>query len=231
MIESKGSVSQCCAEESTTQSLKRTTTMKLKQTLNLTTLALVPAALLTITSCSSTSKPPPDVGSSRIIYSKGVPGGVILQTFKTTATVTAIDQAKRQATLLGSDGKKFTVKVGPAAVNFEQIRVGDQVNATVEQKLVACLDKEGATSRDGSAAVVARAVKDDQPGGLVAETIQKTGNVIAIDAEKRTTTLQFEDGSTETLPVRGDIDLGKHKVGEQIVFRVTEMIAIWVEKP
>jgi hypothetical protein len=197
------------------------------KTLKLTTVWL-PAALLICASCSTT---PPDVGSSKIIYSRGVPGGVILQTVKTTATVTAIDQANRTATLLGPDGKKFNVKVGSGAVNFDQVHVGDQVNATVEQKLVAYLDKEGATSSDGSAAVVARAAKDDQPGGLVAETIQKTGNVIAIDAEKRTTTLQFEDGSTETLPVRGDIDLGKHKVGEQVVFRVTEMIAIWVEKP
>jgi hypothetical protein len=209
---------------------KRTTTMKLMtaKALQMTTAAMLPAALLIFTSCSSTS---PEVGSSRIIYSKGVPGGTILQTIKTTATVTAIDQAKRTATLSGSDGKKFTVKVGAAAVNFDRVRVGDQVNATVEQKLVAYLDKEGATSGEGSAAVVALAGKGDQPGGLVAETIQKTGKVIAIDSEKRTTTLQFADGYTETLPVRADIDLGKHKVGEQIVFRVTDMIAIWVEKP
>ena len=72
-------------------------------------LALLPAALLSFASCSSTSTPPPAVGSARIDYTKGVPGGVIVQTFKTTATVTAIDQANRTATLLGSDGKKFQV--------------------------------------------------------------------------------------------------------------------------
>ena len=48
----------------------------------------------------------------RISYTKGVPGGVIVQTFKATAIVTAIDQAKRQAKLLGPDGNKFTVEVG-----------------------------------------------------------------------------------------------------------------------
>ena len=74
----------------------------------MTALALLPAALFTLTSCSSTSKPPPAVGSSRITYTKGVPGGVIVQTVKVTATVTAIDQATRKATLLGPDGKKFT---------------------------------------------------------------------------------------------------------------------------
>lgn len=199
--------------------------------LNLPALALLPAALLIFTSCSTSTPPPPDVGAARIDYTKGVPGGVIVQTFKTTATVTAIDHAKRTATLQGSDGKKFTVTAGPEAANFDQVHVGDQVHTTVVQKIVASLDKEGAASGDGAAAVVAQAPKGDQPGGLVAETVQVTAKVIAIDAAKRLATLRFENGSTEILPIRDDVDLSRRKVGEQVVFRVTEMIAIRVEKP
>jgi translation elongation factor P/translation initiation factor 5A len=204
--------------------------MKTK-TIHIMTMALLPAALFTLTSCSSTSTPPPPVGSAVRIYAKGVPGGVVVQTVKVTATVTAIDQAKRKATLLGSDGKKFTVKVGPEAVNFDQIRVGDLIAATLTEKVVVSLDDKSSPSGEGAAAVVARAPKGDQPGGLAAETIQATAKVVAIDLEKRTTTLRFDDGTTETFPVRNDVDLNRHKVGEQLVFRVTEMIAIWVEKP
>ena len=54
---------------------------------------------------------------------------------------------------------------------------------------------------------------------------------MAIDPGKRTATLRFEDGSTKTFPVRDDIDLSLRKVGEKVVFLVTEMIAISVEKP
>jgi translation elongation factor P/translation initiation factor 5A len=204
--------------------------MKTK-TLNITTLALLPAALFTLTSCSSPSKSPPPVGSAVKIYTKGVPGGVVVQTVKVTATVTAIDPAKRKATLMASDGKKFTVKAGPEAVNFDQIRVGDQVIATLTQKVVVSLEDKAGSSGEGAAAVVARAPKGGQPGGLAAETIQVAGKVIAIDLEKRKATLQFEDGSTETFSVRPDVDLSRHKVGERVIFRVTEMIAIWVEKP
>jgi hypothetical protein len=202
-----------------------------KNTLNLAPLALLSAALLALTSCTSISDPPPDVGSARIDYTKGVPGGTIVQTFKTTATVTAIDQAKRTATLRGSDGKKFMVKVGPAAVNFDQVHVGDLVNATVTQKIVAHLDKENTASGDGAAAAMARAAKGDQPGGSVAETTQITGKIIAIDASKRTATLRFEEGNTQTLPIRDDVDLSLLQVGAQAVFRVTEMIALSIEKP
>ena len=203
--------------------------MKIK-ILNLTPLTLLSAATLILASCSSTPTPPPDVGSARMDYTKGVPGGTIVQTFKTTATVTAIDQAKRTATLRGSDGKKFVVQVGPAAVNFDQVRVGDLVNATVTQKIVAHLDRENAAASDGAAAAVVLAGKGDQPGGVVAETTQVTARIVAIDSSKRTASLRFEDGSTQTLPIRDDVDLSRLKVGQQAVFRVTEMIAISVEK-
>jgi Cu/Ag efflux protein CusF len=204
--------------------------MKTK-TIRMTVVALLPAALFTLTSCSSASKPPPEEGAAVETYKKGVPGGVIVQTVKVTATVTAIDQVKRKATLLGADGKKFTVQVGKEAVNFDQVHVGDRVIATLTQKVVVSLDDKAAPSAEGEAAVVALAPKGGQPGALAAETIQVTGKVIAIDLEKRKATLQFEDGNTETFSVRPDLDLSRHKVGERVVFRVTEMVAIWVEKP
>ena len=79
--------------------------------------------------------------------------------------------------------------------------------------------------------MVALAPKGAKPGGVVAQVTQVTASVVAIDHAKHTATLRFDDGSTKTFPVREDIDLSRHKVGERVVFRVTEMIAISVEKP
>jgi Cu/Ag efflux protein CusF len=79
--------------------------------------------------------------------------------------------------------------------------------------------------------MVALAPKGASPAGLVAETTQSTATVTAIDPAKRTATLRFEDGTTKTFPVRSDVDLSKRKVGEKVVFRATEMLAIKVEKP
>src|SRR5688572_23650412 len=96
-------------------------------------LALVPSALLLCTSCST--KP---AGESNTVaaYQEGVPGGVIVDTFQITATVTAVDHAKRQAMLVTPDGKKTQYKAGPEVINFDQVRVGDQVKATVTEQLV-----------------------------------------------------------------------------------------------
>jgi hypothetical protein len=67
--------------------------------------------------------------------------------------------------------------------------------------------------------------------GVMAATLQITAKVTAIDLKRHKTTLQFPDGTTRTVAVRKDVDLTQRKVGEEVVIRCTEAIAIAVEKP
>jgi len=204
--------------------------MKAK-TLNLTTLALFPAALLTFTSCSSTSSKPTVETTTATSVQQGVPGGVVVETHKMTATVTGIDAAERKVTLVTPGGEKTTVKCGPEVINFDQIRIGDQLKVTVTEQLAIYMATEGAPSSDGGAAVVALAPKGAKPGGIVASTVQVTAKVTAIDLKHHKATLQFPDGTTSTVAVRKDVDLTKRQVGEEVVIRTTEALAISVEKP
>ena len=195
------------------------------------TLALLFAVLFTITACATTSPPPPAQVNTATAVQEGVPGGVTVNSIEVTAKVTAIDTKSRKVTLLLPEGDKETVKVPPEAVNFDQISVGDLVKATLTEEMVVYLDEEGASIPDGYAAGVALAPKGAQPGGVVAEAVKVTATVTAINQTNRTATLRFDDGTIETLPVRDDIDLSKRKVGEKVVFIVTEMVALSVEKP
>ena len=174
----------------------------------------------------------------------------LVKTVEISARVTAIDHANRRVMLLGPNGEKKTVTVGPEAVNFDQVRVGDLVNIRATEELVVGLIPERAAvpegkavqslgyidteavdpMPDGAAGIVALAAKGAQPGGLVAGTMRTTATVVAIDHAMRTAKLEFKDGSTQTFPVRADIDLSRHKVGERVFFQLTEMIAISVEK-
>jgi hypothetical protein len=199
--------------------------------LNLTTLALFPAALLTFTSCSSTCSTPAVATTSAAAYQQGVPGGVVVETHKLTATVTGIDAANRHVTLRTADGNKTTVKCGPDVINFDQIRVGDQLKVTVVEQLVAYLADAGAPPNDGAATAVLLAPRGAKPGGVIANTVQVTATVKAIDLKHHTATLQFPDSSTRTVAVRPDVDLTQRKVGEAVVIRTTETLAILVEKP
>jgi hypothetical protein len=65
----------------------------------------------------------------------------------------------------------------------------------------------------------------------MANTKQVTATVTAIDLGHHTATLQFPDGSTHKIAVRHDIDLSKRRVGEKVVIRTTDAIALKVEKP
>jgi hypothetical protein len=134
-------------------------------------------------------------------------------------------------TLLSPDGFKTTVKAGPDVINFDQIRVGDQLKVTATEELVVRLADPGESAEDQADAVVALAPMGAKPGGLAAETVQIIGTVTAIDAANRTATLKFEDGASKTFPVREDVDLAQRKIGDKVVFQVTEMIAIEIEQP
>lgn len=200
-------------------------------TLKLTVLALLPAAALSFTSCSTEPKAPKGEGVSLTAIQPGEPGGTRVETYKETATVTAIDKATRKVTLVTADGTKTTVKAGPEVANFAQIEVGDHVKATVTEELVVFVRRPGEKANDGGAAVVALAPIGDKPGVVMANTEEITASVKAIDVKNRKATLRFPDGTSKTFPVRKDVDMTKHRVGDEVVIRTTESVAVSVEKP
>ena len=188
---------------------------------------LFPLATLAIVSCSSIT---PETSSAAKIK-QGVPGGEVVLTSKVRATVTGIDTAKRKVALVTPDGKKLTVKAGPEVVNFDQIRIGDQLKATLTEEIVVRMAKPGEQNKDGSATLVGLAPVGAKPGVLAAETVQTTATVTAIDLKKHKATLRFADGSSKTVAVRQDVDLTQREIGEKVVIRKTEVFAILLEKP
>jgi hypothetical protein len=55
------------------------------------------------------------------------PGGVAVDTVELSATVEAIDYAKRTVTLKGPEGRTRTIKVDPGVERFREIKAGDEV--------------------------------------------------------------------------------------------------------
>jgi hypothetical protein len=202
------------------------------------TITLMPAGMLAFTSCSSTPKEEatptatPQGGSATAVATeRGVPGGTIVQTHKVTATVTAIDAASRKVTLVTPEGHKTIFKAGPEVANFAQIQIGDQVKATVADQLVVFVRKNGEPPSDGETAAVALVPLGAKPGVLMANTVEVTAKVEALDLDRRKATLRFPDGTSQTFSVRKDVDMTKGKIGDDVVIRTTEALAISVEKP
>lgn len=221
------------------------------------TLVIICFALLFVTLLTpiayATAKPQQSTasGESAIIVEKGIPGGTIIEYIQISAKVIAVDTDHRKLTLQKSNGDELLIKVGPEAVNFNQIKVDDLVKANVTKELVVHLAAkqpvsldggavkslgyidtgEVASTPDGVSGIVALAQKGAQPGGIIAGTVQVTATVTEIDKVNNTVTLSLENGTTKTFPVRDDIDLDQRKIGENVVFHMTEMVAVSVEKP
>lgn len=145
--------------------------------------------------------------------------------------MTAIDAASRQVSLITADGKKTSFKAGPEVANFDQIQVGDKVKATVAEQLIVFVRKNGEPPSDGESAAVALAPLGDKPGVVMANTVEVTAKVEAIDLDHRKATLRFPDGHAQIFSVRKDVDMTKGKLGDEVVIRTTEAMAILVEKP
>lgn len=190
-------------------------------------LLILPVVLTGLVACTSIKT---DSDTTATIK-QGVPGGEVVTTTKVRATVTGIDAAKRKITLLTTHDEKLVVTAGPEVVNFKQIRIGDQLKVTLTEELVVRMAKPGEQSADGSDAFVATAPAGGKPGAMAATTYQTTATVTALDPATRKATLRFPDGRSKKITVRQDVDLTKRKVGDKVVIRATEVLAVLIEKP
>ncbi len=160
----------------------------------------------------------------------GVAGGTEASFMELSAVVTAIDKEKRTATLKGPEGNSVTVHVGPEAVNFDQVAVGDMINVEIVQEVTAFVAEAGSDLTDAATVTTVRAEKGEQPGGVVVETVQMVATIIDLDVWSRVVELQFEDGTIRAHSVRPDVIMEGYEVGDQVVIQVTEMVAVDITK-
>jgi len=209
-------------------------------------LALSAVVLASSASCSSEKKtenakstPPAaqraggnaSTGTRTIDVTPGEAGGVVQETFTASATVQAVDPAHRRITLKGDGGNTATFTAPPEMRNFDQLRPGDRVKATVVSRLTVIVDEDQGPADDAYAATVARTPKGAKPGVLVAESYEIVGTIKLIDPVARRATIEFADGQTKTIPVRPDVDLTRYQPDDRVIIRVTQALRVIAEAP
>ncbi len=94
------------------------------------------------------------------------------------------------------------------------------------------MGKRGQKPKARAGLVAARSAKGDKPAGVVVEVVDISAKVQAIDREKRKVTLKRPDGKVVITKVDKSMKaFDTLKVGDSIHARITEAIAISVEKP
>jgi translation elongation factor P/translation initiation factor 5A len=160
------------------------------------------------------------------------PGAIAVSVLKASATVEAVDAAKRTVTLKGQAGETKTLKCGPEVRNFDQIKVGDTVNLTFVDEVAAYVRKADAPPMAEEGAMVALAPKGAKPGVLMAETVEVKAKVESVNTKKHTITFLNPDGSKKTVKVgKKAKELKELQKGDDIVLRITQAMMIDVKAP
>ena len=164
------------------------------------------------------------------VIAGSAPGKVgVAQTVKATATITAIDKKTRDVTLKGPRGNELTLTAGPEIKNFDQLKVGDLVDAQYVEALTLQLVKGGGQK-------VALTEKTDmvgakagaQPGGAMGRQVTVIADVVALDAATQTVTLKGPNRTVD-LAVKDPAQFKLIAKGDQVEAKYTQAVALSVE--
>jgi len=171
-------------------------------------------------------------GPAGLVTAEEIEGIELGEAIMITAKVVAIDKEHRIVTLRGPKGRIVDIEVGEEARNFDQVKIGDDVQIAYYESVALYLGEHGEAPEAVEAVVVKRAAKGEQPAGLVVGVIDVSAKIVAIDLENRAVTLELPDGEIVTTPVTEQVrPLDTLKVGDVVHARLTKAIAVSVNKP
>jgi Cu/Ag efflux protein CusF len=171
----------------------------------------------------------PAVAQTGTVTAASAPGkGAMAETVKMEATITAIDKATRNVTLKGPKGDELTITAGPEVKNFDQMKVGDQVNVEFVRALALELKKGGGliVQRTEQAGAVA-AKPGERPAGMVGREVKVVADVIAVDPATQTVTLKGPQRTVE-LKIPNADQFKRISKGDQVEATFVEAVAIAV---
>jgi len=151
-----------------------------------------------------------------------------INTKKATLTITAIDQKTRSVTLRAANGDEDSFTVGPAVERFNQLKVGDKINATYQESLVFELRKPGAPAATTGTTVGGERYKNITGGAVgAAHTVSVT--VKAVDMAVPSITVVTADGHAITRMVQDKKNLENVKAGDRIDITYSEALILTAE--
>ena len=190
----------------------------------MTLMATIPALMLAVAGYAE------DPGASATAKADAK-GAIEVSAITKTAKVTAVDPAKRTVTLVNPDGITNTYELGKKVRNFDQIKVGDEVKATLLEAVAVAVSKSNAPPDASGRDLVAVAPKGAMPGVIMAKTRQISAKIVSVDPQARTVTVEGPAGGTPTIRVGPNVNINELQKGDDVTLRVTAALALRVEKP
>ncbi len=145
--------------------------------------------------------------------------------------VKAVDYTNRTVLLDRPDGETLSLKVGPEAVNFNRVKVGDGLMTTTSESFVAYLVKPGVSPDSITSYLASTAPPDSQPGGVIIRNVDYNAKILVLDYATRLVVLQYGKNQARQIQVGPEVNLPELHVNDDVFIRTTEAIAIAVTPP
>jgi hypothetical protein len=157
------------------------------------------------------------------------PARLITSLVKTAAIVEAVNRETRELKLIDASGRRFTTRVGDQVSNFNEIEPRDRIVMEYLDSIAILVVPEG-TPEGAQGSAVEVAGDGMKPAFMATETMMVKATVVEINLNARRATLQYEDGSVDTINVADDVPLELVEVGDEVRFRMTHSVAVSVRR-
>jgi len=177
-----------------------------------------------VAGCATQEQPPPPAPSAAMAAS----GSAAALSIQGSATVERIDRSTREVTLRRHDDSRVTIVAGEEVRNFDQIRVGDIVEAEIIEALAVVVEPVTTQVRERREEVSGyRARPGERPGASTTRTVEIVATVQEIDPKARLVTVR---GALQTVQLKVDdkVDLSQIKRGDNVRAVYIETISIRV---
>ena len=146
-----------------------------------------------------------------------------------TGIVEAIEAQSRSITIRKPDGTVVTTVAGPDVKRFDEMKVGDKVNARYYENLVIRVKPPGEPAVDTD---VKDAIPSGKalPGGTQTRQRTLTCTITAIDLKTPTITFTSASGWKYTSKVRDKSALANVKVGDKVDIVWTDALLVSLER-
>ena len=142
-------------------------------------------------------------------------------------SVEAIDHAQRVLTLKAEDGEFVTMDVPTGAKRFDEVKVGDTVQARYYDNVTVRIKEAGEKDLDSATAAVKKSTGPN-PGATVSAQRSMTVKITAIDHEKGVATYEGPHGYKYSRRIQDKEMAKKVKVGDTLDVTWTEAVQISV---
>ena len=191
------------------------------------TLISTVAAAFLAAGCAQPEKP----SATAIPVGSSIPAAVAA--LEGTSVVQEVNKRTREVTLRRQDGSVMSVVVGPEVRNFNQIKVGDIVEAKAIELLAIAVGPAATQVRERRETTGrgdTRSALGEKPAATTQRTVEIVATVQAVDRKARTVTVKGAV-QTVTLKVGEDVDLSSIKVGDNVYVVYIESYSISVRSP